>query len=124
MPMRLALLLLLSLAVTTSLLVLQGCLASQEPDGGSSPADIEKQVQEILAAKYPYESSSGPGVSKGYRTLFKRVGAEGIRELQRHSHDGIAIQAAWEAVALTVPEREPARAVRPDRHKLEWFLGF
>jgi hypothetical protein len=63
-------------------------------------------------------------MAKGYRILFGKVGADGIRRLQADTHDGIAIQAAWEEVALTVPEKEPERSVRPDRHKLDWFLGF
>jgi hypothetical protein len=88
------------------------------------PADVKKLVQDILASKYPYESSVGPGVVKGYRRLFKKVGVKGIRDLQTHPQDGIAIQAAWEEVTLTVPEKEPAQPVRPDRHKLDWFLGF
>src|SRR5439155_9296246 len=87
-------------------------------------AEVEQMVQGILASKYPYESGSGPGAAKGYRTLFKKVGPDGIRRLQAHPGDGIAIQAAWEEVTLTVPEKEPAQVVRPNRHKLDWFLGF
>ena len=38
--------------------------------------------------------------------------------------DGIALQAAWQDVAVTVPEKESRSAVRPDHDKLVWFLGF
>jgi hypothetical protein len=40
-----------------------------------------------------------------------------------HHHDSIALQAAWEEVTLTVPVK-PKVVVRPDRQKLDWFLGF
>jgi hypothetical protein len=86
--------------------------------------DVEKQIREILAAEYPYGSRRGAGPAGGYGALFKKIGPEGVRRLQTHAHDGVAIQAAWAEVALTVPEKEPDRAVRPDRHKLDWFLGF
>ena len=86
-------------------------------EDGTSPVE-QKQIQDILAAKYPYDSQ------KGYRILFGKVGVDGIRRFQANDHDGIALQAAWEEIALTVPEKEPDRAIRLDRHKLEWFLGF
>jgi hypothetical protein len=89
-----------------------------------APDDVQKQIRDILGSKSPYESQSGVGMARGYRNLFGKVGADGIRRLQADAHDGIAIQAAWEEVALTVPEKEPERSVRPDRHKLDWFLGF
>jgi hypothetical protein len=105
-------------------LMQQSCGASDKSEEARFPAEIEKLVQEILTSKYPYESPSDMGIVKGYRTLFKKVGAKGIRELQTHPNDGISIQAAWETVALTVPEMQQKEKVRPDRHKLDWFLGF
>jgi hypothetical protein len=52
------------------------------------------------------------------------VGNDGLSRLQAHSSDTIAIQAAWMQVELTVPAEKPVGAVRPDREKLAWFLGF
>jgi hypothetical protein len=55
--------------------------------------------------------------------LFKSADAEGLRQLQLHASDSVAIQAAWEEVELTVPT-QPVGMVRPDRDKLARFLGF
>ncbi|MEX0714351.1 MAG: hypothetical protein WD278_18590, partial [Pirellulales bacterium] len=58
---------------------------------------------------------------RSYGALFKAAGRGGLRALRLHQHDGIALQAAWEEVVLTVPE-DPEQAERPER--LEWFLSF
>ena len=94
-----------------------------ERESPTLPPDLERQIQAILAAKGPSTSAYGPGMAKGYRKMFARIGPGGIRQLQAHSNDGVALQAAWEEVALTVPEKEPKQAVRPDSHRLAWFLG-
>jgi hypothetical protein len=92
------------------------------PEGGApqrsaAPTEEEKQVKAILAAKDPSDAETG------YHALFKSATTSGLRRLQTNPSDTIAIQAAWQEVELTVPER-PERVVRPDRDKLSWFLGF
>jgi hypothetical protein len=104
-------------------------LFSQENPTGTKPEqnqfspDVEKQIQKILAAQYPYDTDT-PGFVSSYVKLFKSIGPEGLRKLQTYPHESIAIQAAWEEVALTVPEKDSGQVVRPDRPKLDWFLGF
>jgi hypothetical protein len=98
--------------------------STQESKAAGATSNEEKQIQEILSAQYPYKTGLGPGTALSYQTFFKKVGAEGVRRLQMHGHDGIAIQAAWEEVMLSFPEKEPERAVPLNRDKLTWFLGF
>lgn len=50
--------------------------------------------------------------------------AGGLSTLLTHPNDGIAIQAAWQEVVVTIPEKEGDQAFRPDRENLNWFLGF
>src|SRR5262245_19803829 len=85
--------------------------------GGEHATDEEKHVLAILAARDATQAA------ENYRALFKQVGPDGLRRLQSHRNDRIAVQAAWEEVELTVPEK-PERTVRPDRDKLAWFVGF
>jgi hypothetical protein len=85
---------------------------------------LDRHVQEILNSKHPHTSQLGPGVCEGYQTLFRKIGPDDLAKLRMHQNDGIALQAAWQEVALTVPEKEPKKAVRPDPQKLAWFLGF
>jgi hypothetical protein len=85
-------------------------------------ADLEKEVQKILAAKYAYPTSEGPGVAKGYEELFRRVGPAGIRELKKHKNPGVALRAAWEEVRLTVPKKELS-GVPVDADALQRFLN-
>jgi hypothetical protein len=99
-------------------------LSGQEPQHDGLNSEAEKQIQAILSSKYPYKSQLGPGAAEGYVTLFSIVGAKGLPKLTSHSNDGVALQAAWEEVAITVPEKEGTGVYRPDRHKLDWFLGF
>jgi hypothetical protein len=106
-----------------NLLTPQKTSDSDEAEAKTLPSDVEKQVQAILAAKDPHELGNGHFHSKRYRTLFRKVGPSGIRRLENHPNDGIALQAAWEAVALTVPEQSK-HGVRPDSHRLAWFIGF
>ena len=84
----------------------------------SLPRDLEEQVKTILVAKNALQAW------EGYRMLFAKAGASGIRQLQNHQNDGIALQAAWQEVALTLPEKEPESTTRPDGHRLAWFIGF
>jgi hypothetical protein len=102
--------------VLCSILVAHYCyVATAKPEGDGFPPEVEKQIQDILKTK---ESSK---VAQKYRTLFNKVGPKGIRTLQAYPQEGIAIQAAWEEVTLTIPEKEPKR---PDADKLKWFLEF
>jgi hypothetical protein len=91
---------------------------NEERSTGKFPRGVENQVQQVLNAR------GGLETSKAYRTLFSTVRTDGIRRLQDHTNDGIALQAAWEEVRLTVPEKEPKKTVRPDSHRLAWFIGF
>jgi hypothetical protein len=99
-------------------------LSTQETDQGTSAAKVQQQIELMLAAKPPFNSL--PGLSRGYRSLFAKAGEDGLRKLQLHTNDGVALYAAWQEVAMTVPEVHPGDAtrLRPDRHKLNWFLGF
>lgn len=81
-------------------------------------SDIATKISEILNANMALDA----GLC--YRTLFAEVGIEGLEALRNSHHDSIAIQAAWEEVALTVPEEEGPEVYRPDQQKLNWFHGF
>lgn len=61
---------------------------------------------------------------KAYRSLFSASGTNGLARLRCSRDDSIAIQAAWEEVALTIPEAEDPQIYRPDKEKLNWFIGF
>jgi hypothetical protein len=66
-----------------------------------------------------------PGtVQAAYRTLFKKLGPDGVHELLTHRNDSIALRAAWEEVNLTLPVKEPGEVLVVDRHKLDWFVGY
>jgi hypothetical protein len=96
-------------------------VGAEKPEDSGFSVDVQQLMQKILSAKHAYGS---PGFVDGYRSFFKLAGPGGARDLQTYPQDGVAIRAAWEEVRLTVSEKEPASAVRPDRHKLDWFLGF
>lgn len=83
----------------------------------SDEADLEKQIQKILAAEDAVD------VSNGYQKLFRQIGHDGIRELKDHNNLGVALRAAWEVVRLTVPEKEVPGIV-VDGEALERFLTF
>jgi hypothetical protein len=61
---------------------------------------------------------------RAYRLLFARVGVRGLPRLQTIHNDSIALQSAWEAVALTVPVEQGKTVYQPDSQELNWFLGF
>jgi hypothetical protein len=82
------------------------------------PTSEDDLIKIILAAKDP------SAASKGYAPLLKRLANEDLPRLQSHASDTISIQAAWMHSELTVPVKEPVRAVRPDRESLAWFIGF
>src|SRR5262249_10781268 len=64
------------------------------PDQPSAEA-IEQRVQKIVGAKYPTAGGVG-GAAEGFRDLLRAVGPDGVRGLQVHPHESVAIQAAWE----------------------------
>ncbi len=77
----------------------------------------EKKVQAVLAADEPRTAA------ERYGELFNSLTNDGLKKLQEHSNDTIAIQAAWEEIERSLP-RNPDKEVRPDRDKLTRFLGF
>jgi hypothetical protein len=104
-----------------SVLTLLGLIISVPNAVGSDlpKADpLDGKIQKVLAAFDLLREG------EAFQALFQAAGDTGLPQLKLHAHDTIALQAAWREVLLTVPEKEPARAVRPDRSKLDWFLGF
>ncbi len=93
-------------------------LISAPSEDGETSAEVERRVEDVLQAKQPEDTE------RACRALFQAAGAAGLPKLKLYRHDGIAIQAAWEEVALTVPEEEGAGAFLPDKGKLGQFLGF
>lgn len=59
-----------------------------------------------------------------YRTLFAACNGDKLAALVSNKNDSIATHSAWETVTLTVPEKEGAKVFRPDRNRLNWFVGF
>ena len=114
--------------LSTGLLARPGISQDRMPQSSADLSDEEKQVQAILAAKDPQDAASGYTALFSSGTvcdvLFKWATVARLRRLQTNPSDSIAIQAAWQQVELTVPFFEPTHAVRPDRNKLSWFLGF
>ena len=116
--MRCALLFLATVFLSTSAPAQQESVAGGTAQGGAGATANEKLVKGVFAATDPAEATVA------YHRLFTQIGFDGVRGLQTSPNDSIAIQAAWEEVALTVPEKEGKNQYRPDRHKLDWFLGF
>lgn len=79
---------------------------------------INELVKKLGELEDPYRSA------QAYRSLFATAGADALSRLQIVDDDSIAIQSAWEAVALTVPVKNGDSFYRPDAQKLNWFLGF
>jgi hypothetical protein len=77
----------------------------------------EKKVQAVLAADTPAVAA------ERYGDLFNSLTTEGLKKLQTHSSDTIAIQAAWEEIERRLPLNSDSE-IRPDRDKLARFLGF
>src|SRR5689334_6714264 len=92
-----------------------GCLFC---DTRERPIDEDKQIRDVLVALGPSHAADA------YGELFKGARAEDLRRLQGNASPTIAVQAAWEEVEHTVPEKQPKEPVRPDPKKLSWFLGF
>jgi len=77
---------------------------------------VEEAIKKVNAAE------DLPTASLHYRELFAIVGKNGLQRLQRSQDDSIAIQSAWEAVKLTVPELKGTEVRRPNKEKLAWFV--
>jgi hypothetical protein len=75
-----------------------------------------------VVAKDPYDAA------RQFRMLFEGASARELADMQVAPQDSIAIQAAWQVVNLTVPvqpyEGGLEKAYRPDRDKLNRFIGF
>ena len=88
------------------------------PDSEELTPELADKVQEVL------RSPSDQEMHKRYRSLFEAAGPEGLRKLNLHRHAGIAVQAAWEEVLLTIPEKECDSIGRPDCLQIGRFLDF
>jgi hypothetical protein len=82
----------------------------------------QKLIEDVLKATSPLKEQDNPGFAKGLSLLFHEVGPAGVRQLQRHTHESIALQAAWEQVRIE--DAKKAKDERPDPQSLAWFLGF
>src|SRR6202035_5230105 len=68
-----------------------------------TPAPDRRSVEEIVKAVV---SADGPShAAEQYKALFAAAGAKGLGDLRLSLHESIAIQAAWQEVNLTLPER-------------------
>jgi hypothetical protein len=101
-----------------TLLSVAGCLlvlfAEPVVDREKSAALVEK----LGTVDNPHERS------EVYEQLFAAVGPQGIRDLQTHANDSIALQAGWKRVMLTVPPGPGNKVGRPGIDQLNWFLGY
>ena len=93
---------LVPIAPVVVLLMVRGGILAKDSE---PKADIDQKIQAVLQADDNYRAHLA------YRALFKASGAAGLSALKLHGNDGIAIQAAWEEVKLTVPEKKPEQAV-------------
>ena len=98
--------------------------AEEQISPGHSSPILLGLLHEVLAADAPDRAALA------YGKLFQNVGPQDIGILLAHPNDGIAIQAAWQEVLLTIPENAaheptvPHGWFYPDRRRLDWFLGF
>lgn len=92
---------------------------------GDETASIIKKLGDAKwAGSYRPTAATCKYVSGLYRSLFAAAGPNGLSRLQSLPDDSIAIQAAWESVALTVPLEMTNEPVRLDADRLNWFVGF
>lgn len=119
----------LALLAVVAFLLIHGRNDGRDVTGASRPGkqsaavlstapemELEEKIQVVLQAEGLEDAQ------RRYSALFKAAGVAGLPALKRHQHDGIAIQAAWEEVLLTVPKNPESGGLRVE--KLEWFLGF
>lgn len=86
--------------------------------------DVEERIRIVLTAKAPQSSGDKIGAADAYRSLFKLVGTAGLRNLEVHSDDGIAVQAAWQQVKLGLRQKKNPEGTALDKGKLARFIGF
>lgn len=95
-------------------LALSAVAAGQPREAGPRPhlaaGEIERLLKKVVAAQ-DLSTGDDEGLAETYRNLFKAVGRDGVRNLQAHPNDGIALQAALEDLVTR-------------RHTPEWFVGF
>jgi hypothetical protein len=95
-------------------LALSATAAGQPREAGPRPhlaaGEVERLVKKVVAAQ-DLSTGDDDRLAQAYRDLFKAVGTDGVRNLQTHPNDGIALQAALEDFATR-------------RHTPEWFVGF
>jgi hypothetical protein len=107
-------------ALAVAVLIPGLALAEDEP--APDHRSVEEIVKAVIAAQNPFAAA------EQYKALFTAAGAKGLAALRSLPHDSIAIQAAWQEVNLTLPEKnlDDGNPVvfRPDRDKLNWFFGF
>jgi hypothetical protein len=107
-------------------LVITWAMSMRSATGGDQPLSQKESVERTVKAVV---DATGPFVAaEQYRVLFSGMKAPSIDELTLSSYDSLAIQAAWQLVNLTLPEKNPEDGnpivFRPDGDKLNWFLGF
>jgi hypothetical protein len=78
------------------------------------PERIKDMVQKVLKTKNLGEAEDH------YEALFLYSGRAGLPMLRECPHDGVAIQAAWQDVALGTT----GKSGNLNREKVLWFLGF
>ncbi len=83
--------------------------------------EVQKIIDGILAAKYPHDRFYG---EDNYSVLFKKVGTDGLKKLQTHPDDSIALQAAWQEIELAAPVENNGPTIPADPKKLDQFLKF
>jgi hypothetical protein len=88
-------------------------MAAAEPD-----SEIKKMVLDVL------NQQEARLADQRYRALFDAVGSDALGQLKADPHDSIALQAAWEEVQLSLPEKDQPQPTRVQPGKLERFLGF
>jgi hypothetical protein len=92
-----------------------------DADDDRTTGEIIKRLAE-LEAKQTGSHSDLDESERAYRLLFTKVGPDRLSRLQTLHDDSIAIQSAWEQVALTVPIENGRTFYRPDSQKLSRFL--
>jgi hypothetical protein len=98
-----------------------GRAQDDQPKQSDAASTEDEHLAAILSAQDTYP------VVEGFAKLFESATLDGVRRLQRHSSDTIAIQAAWHEIELTLPEydeeQEPVQSFRVDRNRSHPGIG-
>src|SRR5580704_13612816 len=102
------------------LVLLVGGSSAQDAGARAASPWVAEKVKAVVAADNPWSAAAA------FHELFAVAGANGLAALREFPHDSIAIQAAWEEVARTLPKTvdKSDLSLRPDLRKLSWFIGF